>query len=181
MYLQRVERGGERIMPARVLFLRTPTEEELVALERLPAKSRSARQVARRVEIIKRLTTGKAPAQIAKEMAVSTLTVYLWMRRFNEEGVEGLVSKPRPGRPRIYSDRVLREVYRAASVSPAELGLGIPSWTLDRLVKYLNDDLRIPISRTHLARLLVRAEIRWYLTESHAGTPQEREQEKKAV
>ena len=44
-------------------------------------------------------------AQISQCLFISTDQINAWLKRFHEQGVEGLKDKPRSGRPRLlYSD-----------------------------------------------------------------------------
>ena len=55
----------------------------------------------RRLNAIHILLLG-APCQIVlRNSVVSERTVRLWIARFNEQGIDGLIYRPRPGRPRL--------------------------------------------------------------------------------
>lgn len=59
----------------------------------------SARSILR-MTIIRRAAEGQTNYQIAKELGVSRNTVKLWRYRYAREGLEGLRSRPIPGRPK---------------------------------------------------------------------------------
>ncbi|PIP84478.1 MAG: hypothetical protein CO113_02220 [Elusimicrobia bacterium CG_4_9_14_3_um_filter_62_55] len=56
-----------------------------------------------RAEIILRAATGHHNLTIARNLGISRNTVKLWRRRFAQEGLDGLKSRPIPGRPRKHA------------------------------------------------------------------------------
>ena len=56
-----------------------------------------------------------------------------WVRRFNEEGLDGLRDKPREGRPRTHSGAVRGALISLALQKPRTLGYPFELWTLERL------------------------------------------------
>lgn len=56
-----------------------------------------------RVDIILRAAAGQPNYRIAKQLKISRNTVKLWRQRFVREGMDGLKTRPIPGRPRKHS------------------------------------------------------------------------------
>lgn len=54
---------------------------------------------ARRADVIFRAAAGHRNARIARDLGISRTTVKLWRKRFSEEGFQGLLNRPIPGRP----------------------------------------------------------------------------------
>ena len=54
--------------------------------------------------------------------------MWLWIERYNAMGIDGLIYRPRPGRPRLLEDDVMR------GNNPADGGQRVAGWTtsLDR-------------------------------------------------
>src|SRR5271168_1309540 len=80
------------------------SEEEKRALERLAARSRSARHLAFRARIILRCELGQADTDVAAALRTNRNTVGKWRRRFVAERLDGLDDEPRPGAPRSIQD-----------------------------------------------------------------------------
>ena len=55
---------------------------------------------ARRARILILLSEGVPISHIVPAVGISRRFVYKWVRRFQQEGLAGLVDKPHPGRPR---------------------------------------------------------------------------------
>ena len=58
------------------------------------------RQAAFRMQAIKALLLGVHRVTVAELLEATERAVFDWIRRFNESGIDGLVDKPRSGRPR---------------------------------------------------------------------------------
>ncbi len=53
---------------------------------------------------------GMVPARVAKELHRSRFWTTFWLRRYRDEGVDGLRDKPRDGRPPLLSEEVQMEI-----------------------------------------------------------------------
>lgn len=74
--------------------------EDKAALARWHRERDSSVRSILRMTIIRRAAEGQTNYQMAKELGVSRNTVKLWRYRYAREGLEGLRSRPIPGRPR---------------------------------------------------------------------------------
>lgn len=82
-----------------------------VELERIAASRTAAHRQVMRAQIVLRAGEGRANQHIADDLNVSLPTVRQWRRRFEQEGVEGILSdKPRPGRPRSIKRRKVESI-----------------------------------------------------------------------
>jgi transposase len=100
--------------------------------------------------------------QIAQKLDRSIPTVYLRLKRFHAEGIEGLKDKPGTGRKPIYSEKERGEMIALARTDPDKLDLPYGHWSLDRLVEQLQARNQIAVSRAQLARILKAEGLRWY-------------------
>ncbi len=152
-----------------VLRLRELTAEERSAVNKL-ARSRTApaRQV-ERARIIVDASQGEGAPAIAERLRVDAHTVRGWIHRFNAEGLAGLEDRPRAGRPPTYTPAQVATVIATALTEPRALDLPFASWTLDRLVVYLNEHKGIAIKRSRIDELLLAEGLRWRRHESWFG------------
>ena len=67
---------------------------------------------ATRARIVLGLDEGTGAAQIAAAQRVAPKTVYRWMHRYEEMGVDGLRDLPRSGRPSVIDDKIVRRVLK---------------------------------------------------------------------
>lgn len=151
------------------LRLREMTADEAVEVKRLAhARAEPARTV-QRAGIVWLAAQGLSVPAIARRLRVSEPTVRLWLGRFNAQGLDGLVDRPRSGRPATYTPDEVSEVIATALTKPDTLGLPFGSWTLDRLQAYLTEDKGIPIKRSRIDDLLLNEGLRWRTQETWFG------------
>jgi transposase len=149
------------------------SEEEREVRRRAQSRTAPARTV-ERARIIWELHQGEHVPAVAQRLAISEATVRTWVKRFNTQGLTGLVDHPRDGRQPTYTAEEIGEVIATSLTPPDELGLPFGSWTLDRLTTYLHE--RGPeaggpllISRSHIDRILSGEGLRWRKQETWFG------------
>jgi transposase len=156
------------------LRVRELTAEEARDLrKRAHSRTESARAV-ERAQIIWLTAHGRFAPAVAKRLGIAEVTVRKWVKRFNRLGLAGLVDEPRTGRPPTYPAAVIGEVIATALTSPLALDLPFASWTLDRLTTYLHERPAeaggpLPISRSHIDRILSDEGLRWRKQETWFG------------
>jgi len=79
------------------------TDEQRVHLEKTVRKQTATQREAVRARIVLLAAEGVPNHQIARHLGCSRTTVVTWRGRFFDEGLAGLVDRPRPGRPRSFS------------------------------------------------------------------------------
>jgi len=116
--------------------VRKLTTEEEAEIRRLANSRKEAIQTVQRARIIAlmlddpELTASDAGLQAGY---ASTATGSAWVRRFNEEGIEGLKDRPRAGRPATHNQAVRSALISLALQKPKTLGYPFKLWTLERL------------------------------------------------
>ena len=149
--------------------LRELSEQEAQVIHKMAhAQSEEARLV-QRATIVEQASHGVSAHQIALRLHLSDTTVRRWIGRFNEQGLDGLLDRPRKGAPRQYPARVRAQVIATALQEPAALGLPFASWTLERLQRYLQEACGIPMGKTRLFEVLQEEGLRWYKQEGWFG------------
>ncbi len=68
--------------------------------------------LAQRARLILLLADGVAPVNIMANLDVTRPTVFKWRKRFEQDGVDGLRDRPRPGQPRKLTEKTIKEVLR---------------------------------------------------------------------
>jgi transposase len=151
------------------LKLRSLTEDECAAIERL-ASSRTApaRQV-ERAQIVRMASGGRTAPAIAAHLRLNPQTVRDWIKRFTAAGLAGLEDLPRSGKPPTYTPEQTGTVIACALSDPQELGQPFACWTLDRLAAYLSEQKGVPIKRSRISELLVQEGLRWRQQETWFG------------
>ena len=149
--------------------LRTLTAEEKAAIAKLTRSRTAAAREVERARIILLASKGKRVPAIAQELELTEITVRTWLKRFNNEGLDGLADLPRSGRPATYSAEQVAEVITTALIDPQQLGQPFACWTLDRLETYLNEEKKIDIKRSRIDELLIAEGLRWRTQETWFG------------
>ncbi len=134
------------------LFVREITEEEIKKLEEMSKDWR----LGYRAQVVLLSHKGLRPSEISSALHKDRRTCRKWIRRFNEKGIQGLISPKKQGRPRVFSDEVREEIRRIAARSPREFGVEADKWSLRKLATYLSEEAHLvkSISREQLRRIL---------------------------
>src|SRR5512142_1758143 len=149
--------------------LRELTSKERQDLEQLGHSRTAEARLVERAQILLALANGQRPSRVAKDLGVSRPTVYTRIHRFNEQGLTGLVDRPRSGRPHTYTAEQRAEVIATALTNPKRLDLPFGCWTLDRLQAYLNEQKGIPIKRSRIDEILLDEGLKWHQQETWFG------------
>jgi transposase len=150
----------------KALQIRAVSEEERAAIERLASSRTEAARAVERGRILHLALTGQRVPAIARTLRVGQDTVRCWLTRFNAAGLDGLVDRPRAGRPATYTPEQVGLVVATALTNPQSLGLPFGCWTLDRLEVYLNEERGLPIKRSRIDDVLLAEGLRWRLQET---------------
>lgn len=105
----------------------TPAEETV-----LTARARSGRTEHRdrvRARIVLAAAGGACNAAIAAELGLCVDTARRWRRQFASERIEGLVDRPRTGRPRSFTAVQIAAITALACTLPAETGIPLSRWS----------------------------------------------------
>jgi transposase len=143
------------------LRVRTMTEDERARIEGLAHTRTAPTGIVRRAQIIWAASQGQCIPQIAARLGVSEKMARHWLKRFNDLGIPGLEEAPRSGRPATYQAEHIRVIIASAQSDPKALGQPFSSWTLDRLVHYLQEVKGIPIKRSRLYEIFQAEGLTW--------------------
>ncbi len=80
-------------------------QEQRSELEKVVRSRRTPQAVSMRARIVLMTADGMGPGAIGEQLGVSQPTVRKWRARYVEQGLPGLRSEPRPGRPRSLDDQ----------------------------------------------------------------------------
>jgi transposase len=86
---------------------------------------------------------GQRPGQVNASLGLSRMTLERWIHGVNREGIQALVSKPRPGRPSQLTPELRQELRRDLEKSPREFGLQRPAWDGPTLQAHLKKDFGV--------------------------------------
>lgn len=125
---------------AEVLSLRDEEREELESWIR---SSALRQDLVLRARIVLSLAQGRGTRATAALLATSANTVSVWRRRFIEGGIEALMSRKSPGRPKSISASAERRIVATTMRRPEEA----THWSADRLAR------KVDVSRSTVQRV----------------------------
>jgi transposase len=121
-------------------------EQMLVAAHASPSKVGFVR-----IWSIRCLILGMTHEHVAKLADVEVETLYDWVHDFNESGVDGLIDKPRPGRPRSIPEDLKPELVQ---VVKAPQQVDVTHWTGVKFHGYLREQLDLEVGYRTVIRWL---------------------------
>jgi putative transposase len=140
-----------------VYFFRSePGAAELRRLAR-----RESGRVCQRVLMIANMLEGMAPEEAARLVGLSRSGTYEWHNRYEEDGIEGLRDRRRPGRPpRVGAVTTAR--FKERIVAGAELQRdGVVAFRGVDAKQILKEEFDIDCSLSSIYRLLHRIKLSW--------------------
>jgi len=78
------------------------SDEDRGRLEALVRRRSAEQRMVTRARIVLAAADGDQNVDIAERLGIALNTVIMWRKRFFEEGMDGLVDRKRPGRPRTF-------------------------------------------------------------------------------
>jgi transposase len=117
------------------------------------------RNILDRARVVDLSSEGYSVPQITEELRRARNYVLRWIDRFDNEGISGLETKKRVGRPRVYTETEEQKVITLINTRPVDWGLHFNTWDLSKLQRYLNDRGNM-ISWSTIKRILKKNKIR---------------------
>jgi transposase len=142
--------------------LRALCADELLGLQRLLRAETTAAALFRRCRLVWLVAGGYSIAEASRLCALHYTNAHKWVKRFEAEGLSGLHTRPRPGRPRVYQAELEDLVIDTATSRPQDLGLDFTTWSLSKLEKHLRQRPELQtISHETIRRILARHGLRF--------------------
>ena len=114
-------------------------------------KCAPTRNSCHRMQAIKALLLGIDHDTVAELYSVTRQTLLVWIKAFNAQGIDGLIEKRRPGRPReipAEQNRQLKDLLHHPSKAD------VAHWTAKKFHGYLNQQLQIECGSRTVVRWL---------------------------
>lgn len=134
-------------------YVRTLSDEERSALCQALRDWRDPSEV-RRARAVRLSSKGWVVPRIAEALDCTRWSVRHWIDLYEAEGLEGLRTKHRSGRPPKVDERYRQALRATVETPPRELGLPFNRWTLPRLGIYMDKKTGVTVSVGHMSRLL---------------------------
>jgi len=108
-------------------------------LIKISKKEKSAKQKIRFLAIIWGYQRNFYPdaRDIANKLGVTRQTVYNWIKKWNKDGLNGILLKKPSGAPRILTEQECLELIQDILHNPRDLGYEFSTWTLKAIVTHM--------------------------------------------
>src|SRR4029450_5866676 len=101
------------------------------------------------------IRAGAHPEDIATALGMARSTVFGWLAKHREGGVDALRPKPIPGRPRKLTGVQLRKVYTLiAGRDPRQLQFPFALWTRELVRELIRREFGVALSTVSVRRVL---------------------------
>ena len=108
----------------------------------------------RRLLALASIMEGASRSDAARRAGMDRQTLRDWVHRYNEEGVEGLLDRPRAGRKPLLSQDQLAELDALVETQPDPVKDGVVRWRCRDLKTLIANRFGIEISERPVARIL---------------------------
>ena len=165
---------------SRILRLRNVSDEEALQIKKLASSKTQPANLIQRAKVIQLLLDN--PKMFVKDAAVlvgfkSPQQAGTWVKRFNENGLEGLKDKQRSGRRPIHSQNTHSCLIDLALQKPNSLGYPFALWTLERLQTAFKERNGIHLSDSTIWEWLSDEGLKWKRQQSWFYEPQKHDPE----
>lgn len=127
------------------------------------------------------VSLGYSRCAAAHRLGTTDKTVGKWVRRYQEEGENGLLDRSRSGSPRKFGDAERELVVRVAQADPAEITDHLTNWSLQTIRRYLLMVYTIDMSTSTISRILHEHDICFRTVEETIVSPDPEYEIKKQI
>ena len=166
-------------MPKRIA-LRTLTTEEETEIRRLATSRKEAIRLVQRARVIAAMLDdpGIAASRAGEKVGFKGAPMGIqWVKRFNEEGIAGLMDAERTGSPPTHSQEIRSNLLDLALQKPRSLGYPFELWTLERLQRAFKERHDVHLSDSTIWSWVEAEGFRWRKQESWFHEPQNHDPE----
>ena len=116
-----------------------------------------------RAQIILLKDEGYTVPQIRKITNHHDNNIRKWVHRFNEKGIDGIISKKHNHKKYKFDDDIEKKIVDITSSNPRSYGLGFSTWSLRVLAGFLIHDLKLvdKISHSEIRNILLKHGTKW--------------------
>src|SRR5262249_36454515 len=136
----------------RTLKLHFP-EQALPTLDTFLTQTKEAR-IFRRAQAVREVVYGHRLQTVSDALHFTYSALRKWVHRFANQGVQGLVDRPRPGRPPKVTCKLAHHLDRLADQAPPQHGSSHAQWSCQELATVLARQTGVPLSRESVRDVL---------------------------
>lgn len=134
--------------------LRELSDAEQIEIRKLAKSANAANKMVKRATIIVGMLDD--PALTATDAGVragfSNAIGANWVKRYNEEGIDGLLDRKRSGRKRLHDEKTRSKLISLALQKPRSLAYPFELWTLQRLQTAFRKETTVNLARSTILK-----------------------------
>lgn len=127
--------------------------QQLVKLNK-EAMQDGAYRVARRLHAVVLNMEGKTAPEIADILKVHRSKVFLWLCRWRENGITGILEGHHPGRPDRLSEEQRTALADILDSGPVSYGFNSGVWTCSMVSRIIKEEFSVSYHPAHVSRIL---------------------------
>jgi transposase len=128
-------------------------DDALITLETVLKQTRVAR-VFRRAQAVREVVTGQHINTVSVTFRFTNSALRKWVQRFATQGPQGLLDRPRSGRPRTLTCELERHLTRLVDQDPLEHGSSHSQWSCRELAMVFAQQTGVQLGRESVRRVL---------------------------
>ena len=136
----------------RTLTLHFP-DQALPALDTFLKQTKEAR-IFRRAQAVREVVQGHRLQTVSDSLHFTYSALRKWVHRFANQGVQGLVDRPRPGRPPKVTCELAHHLDRLVDQDPLQHGSSHSQWSCQELASVLTRQTGVHLSRESVRAVL---------------------------
>ncbi len=121
-------------------------DDVLPTLDTFIKQTKEAR-VFRRAQAVREVVKGTRMQQVSDTLNFTYSAVRKWVHRFDQEGTQGLLDRPRPGQPAKVTCALQRHLDRLVDQDPLEQGSLHSQWSCRELAAVLAQQTGVQLGR----------------------------------
>src|SRR5713226_5026713 len=129
----------------RTLKLHFP-DDALPTLDTFLKQTKEAR-VFRRAQAVRDVVKGRRIHNVSAALQFTYAALRTWVHRFANQGTQGFVERPRPGRPATVTCELEKHRHRLADQDPLEHGAMYSPWSCRELTSVLARETGVQLGR----------------------------------
>lgn len=107
-----------------------------------------------RIRAVRRIEQGESPEMVIKVLGMNRRTIYKWIAKYREGGIEALKATPLSGRPLKLSGAKLQWIFRTVvTKNPLQLRFSFALWTREMVKELIERKYGIKLSAVSVGRL----------------------------
>ena len=153
----------------RTLKLHFP-DEALSTLDTYLKQTKEAR-VFRRAQAVREVVKGQRLQTVSDTLHLTYSALRKWVYRFANQGIQGLVDRPRPGRPPKVTCALAKHLDRLVDEDPLHHGSLHSQWSCQELATVLARQTGVQVSRESVREVLKKTRVANLTREPYNGLP----------